>query len=277
MYSYNRYRWGIGGGMTEAVKKLLIANGVIFLLQFITGPRMAWYLGLVPRNVWTKFYIWQFVTYMFLHANLFPHLLFNMYVLWFFGKEVESMWGPRAFYKYYFITGIGAGIIYALVKPFSTIPTIGASGAVYGVLTAFALMFPDRELNLLIFFIFPLRIRAKTLAIAFAVMEFFGGVFASRDGIAHAAHLGGMFIGYLYIKGSWMMFRIPVKRFKQWRAQRRMRVERNEREELEKLRRIVDQILDKANEVGMENLTRDEKILLKKASKIFKKKDISFR
>ena len=113
-------------------------------------------LGLIPRWAWSRFFLWQFVTYMFLHGGLF-HLIINMYALWVFGTEVERMWGPKAFYRYYFITGIGAGIVHTLITPLSTIPTIGASGAVLGVLTAFAMMFPDREITLLLFFILPVE------------------------------------------------------------------------------------------------------------------------
>ncbi len=270
MYTTQRMRWGIGsGGMTEAVKKLLIANGIVFVLQFTVGPQFILAFGLVPRMAWSRFYIWQFVSYMFLHGGLF-HLLINMYVLWMFGSEVERMWGAKAFYRYYFITGIGAGLIHTLLTPFSLVPTIGASGAVLGILTAFAVMFPNRQITLLLFFILPVTMRAKTLALLFAGMSLFSGMMGSADGVAHFAHLGGMLVGYLYMKRGAQLGSLK-ERYQKWRRTHRMRVERHNQEELDRLRKLVDQVLDKANEVGMENLTRDEKILLKRASKILNK------
>jgi len=129
-------------------------------------------------------------------------------------------------------------------------------------------MFPDRQITLLLFFILPVTMRARTLALFFAGMSLFSGVLGSRDGVAHFAHLGGMLVGYLYLKrGSKLDF--LWRPFQEWRRNRRIRLAREKEENLEKLRRAVDRILDKANEVGMENLTREEKMLLKKASKIF--------
>lgn len=268
MYTTQRMRWGIGGGgITEAVKKLLIANGVVFFLQLVAGPQFTNFFALNPQVALSRFYIWQFVTYMFLHGNFF-HILINMYVLWMFGSEVERMWGAKALYRYYFITGIGAGIFHALLAPSSA--TIGASGAVLGILTAFAVMFPNRQITLLLFFILPVTMRAKTLALLFAGMSLFSGMTGSADGIAHFAHLGGMLVGYIYLKrGS--RFDSIKERYYEWRRTHRMRVERQNQEEMDRLRRLVDQVLDKANDVGMENLTRDEKILLKRASKILNK------
>ena len=156
--------------MTRAVKTLLIANGVVYLFQLLVGPRLILTLGLIPRVAWSRFYLWQFFTYMFLHGN-FLHIFLNMYALWIFGIEIERMWGTREFYKYYFITGVGAGVIHTILTPMSTIPTIGASGAVMGILTAYAVMFPHRVITLLLFFILPIRMRARTLALAFAAAD----------------------------------------------------------------------------------------------------------
>ena len=273
MYTTRRMQWGFGGGgITEAVKMLLIAPGIGFILQMMGGGLFNHFLALVPRLAWTRFHIWQFVTYMFLHAN-FLHILLNMYALWVFGCEVERMWGPKAFYKYYFITGIGAGLIqsiFLLFTPYSEVHIIGASGAVLGVLTAFAVMFPDRQITILLFFILPVTMKARTLALVFVGISLFSGMRGSADGVAHFAHLGGMVVGYLYMKRSGKFDDI-LKPLQKWNRQRRMRVVRDKEEDLEKLRKLVDQVLDKANDVGMENLTRDEKLLLKRASKIFKK------
>jgi membrane associated rhomboid family serine protease len=268
---------GIGGGrITNAVKNLIIANGAVFLLQMLMNrfPEFNYIkiFGLVPAQAVTQFNIWQFVTYMFLHANLW-HILINMFVLWMFGCEVERMWGPKAFYKYYFITGIGAGIISILVRYITggdpSIATVGASGAVMGVLAAFAVMFPNRVVTLLLMFVIPVRMKAKTLVLIFAGISLLSGI-GGGDGIAHFAHLGGMAVGYLYMKrGS--LFKNLSQRFGSTDNQRRMRVVRRKQEELDKLRRLLDQVLDKANEVGMENLTKDEKLFLKRASKILNK------
>jgi len=270
MYSRNQMRWNIGGGgMTPAVKTLLIANGIVYLFQMLVGPQIIMVLGLIPRFSWSRLFIWQFITYMFLHGNFF-HILLNMYALWVFGTEVERMWGRREFYKYYFITGIGAGVIHTILTPMSTIPTIGASGAVMGVLTAYAVMFPNREITLLLFFILPVRMRARTLALLFVGMSLLGGISGSADGIAHFAHLGGMLVGYIYMKRG-LNFGWIINKFKEWKNRISSSDDNNKQQEREKLRRIVDQILDKANQVGMENLTRDEKKFLKRASKILKK------
>jgi membrane associated rhomboid family serine protease len=272
MYTYQRMQWGIGGGgLTEAVKKLLIANGIFFVIQIMIGPQLFLILGLIPRLVWSQFFIWQLGTYMFLHGGLL-HIVLNMYALWVFGIEVERMWGAKAFYRYYFITGIGAGIIHTIITPFSMVPTIGASGAVMGVLAAFAIMFPEREITLLLFFILPVRMKARTMALLFAGMSLLSGTVGSPDGIAHFAHLGGMLVGYLYMKQTWR-WSVLSDRFVNWKKQRQMRIEREKEVNLDKLRRMVDQVLDKANEIGIENLSREEKIMLKKASKIFKKEE----
>jgi membrane associated rhomboid family serine protease len=271
MYTTQRFGFGVGAGLTPAVKNLLIANGAVYLLQLIVGPQMTMMLGLVPRLAWSRLHVWQFVTYMFLHGN-FLHILMNMYALWIFGCEVERMWGPKAFYRYYFITGIGAGVFHTLITPMSAVPTIGASGAVLGVLTAFAVMFPRREITLLLFFILPVRMTARTLALVFAGISVFNGVLNSPDGVAHFAHLGGMIVGYLYLRQDWK-FDAARQKLKQWLGRPRMKSSGYRKEDIEKYRRLVDKLLDKANEVGMENLTGDEKRFLKRASKIINKED----
>ncbi|MCD6115443.1 rhomboid family intramembrane serine protease [bacterium] len=270
MYNYRRMDWGLSGGiLTPGVKNLLVANGAVYLISLVFGPKFVYFFGLVPKLALSHFYIWQFATYMFLHGGLL-HLIINMYALWLFGTEVERMWGTKVFYKYYFITGIGAGIIHSLILPNSLIPTIGASGAIMGILTAYAVLFPNRELTLLLFFILPIRIRAKTLALLFAAFSLLSGAMGSRDGIAHFAHLGGMLVGYVYMK-RYSTITLLVDKVKEWKRKRNMHVYADKQEELEKLRRLVDKILDKANEVGMENLTKEEKRFLKHASKILNK------
>lgn len=271
MYTTQRMQFGYGGRMTEGVKRLLIINIAVFVLQWFGGRTLIDLFGLTPRLTWSRFYIWQFFTYMFLHGNLL-HIAFNMYALYVFGTEVERMWGTRIFYRYYFITGVGAGIIHTLVTPLSLIPTIGASGAVMGVLLAFGMLFPNRQITMLLFFILPLTLRAKHLVMLFAGISILFGIAGSPDGVAHFAHLGGMLVGYIYIKGG--LNKVFASAETTWAAVKRryrMHVKQNDQQDLEKLKRIVDTILDKANTVGYENLTRDEKAVLKKASKIFRK------
>lgn len=268
MSYYRRVQWGAGGGgLPDMVKYLLIGNGIVFVLQMFIGPNILYYtLGLVPKLAWSRLYIWQFLTYMFLHGGIL-HLALNMYALYLFGSEIEQMWGPKAFLRYYLITGIGAGLFHTLLTPMSTVPTIGASGAVLGVLTAFAILFPDREITLLLFFILPVTLKARTLAIGYAVISLLSGASGSPDRIAHFAHLGGMIVGYLYLKRGIDIDSIKSK-YNHWKRRRQMRVHREREEELDKLRRLADAVLDKANAVGMKNLTKDERLILKRASRV---------
>src|SRR5205823_6729715 len=133
--------FGIGGGWTPAVKTLVIACVVGFLLQIfdrLSGtPSLADKFGLVPAEVTQKYYLWQLVTYIFLHGGFF-HILFNMFGLYMFGSELERTWGTREFTKFFFLCGIGAAITSVVVCPRSPIPIIGASGAIFGLLLAYA-------------------------------------------------------------------------------------------------------------------------------------------
>lgn len=188
-------------GLSYAVKMLLIANTAMFVAG-IFAPAIPAVLGLHPQQVVTEFAVWQLVTYMFLHADVF-HILFNMLSLWMFGVELEKTWGTRFFTKYYAVTGIGAGLI---TVGLSLLPgmersfyanTIGASGAIYGLLLAYGLYFPNRQLMLLIP---PIPMRARTFVILYALLELVMGVTGTAAGVAHFAHLGGMLGGYLMIR-----------------------------------------------------------------------------
>src|SRR5881296_2153509 len=147
---------GLGGRITPGVKALLIANVAVFVLQVLVGQfgrsgEVETIFGLRPQMVLEDKYLWQLVTYMFLHSTgWLSHLLLNMLMLWMFGTEVERVWGTREFIKYYFICGIGAGLVTCLVFYAST--TIGASGAIFGVMLAYGLLFPNRQI--LFWFIF---------------------------------------------------------------------------------------------------------------------------
>jgi membrane associated rhomboid family serine protease len=263
-YRYRTYSFG-PGGITKAVKYLLLINVGIFFLEFLWRPELIYLFGLTPALV-KKGFIWQPFTYMFLHGGLF-HILFNMFALWMFGCEIERTWGTREFVKYYFITGIGAGLFTFILSFNSNIPTIGASGAIFGILVAFALMFPDR----LIYLYFLIPVKAKYLVAFFAVLEFIASFRHTSDGIGHFAHLGGMVVGYVYIKADFRspsFFRLStyVNRVRDFKHKRRMKAIEKKREREQRLMERVDQVLDKINQVGYDNLTREEKKILEQAS-----------
>jgi membrane associated rhomboid family serine protease len=181
---------------------LIGANVVVFVAQ-VLFPIVTALLGLHPALVVHSFWIWQLATYMFLHGGVF-HIVFNMLALWMFGAELERTWGTRYFLKFYFVTGIGAAVLTVLLSllPFGfarqlqDVNIIGASGAIYGLLLAYAIYFPERPILLIVFWV-PARLCVTILgAIA---------VFASlteAGGVANATHLGGLLVGYLYLKGA---------------------------------------------------------------------------
>jgi membrane associated rhomboid family serine protease len=266
--TYRRVRWDSAGGTGDAVKILILLNVILFLLQLIRGGSITWNLGLVPYLAWSKLRVWQFVTYMFLHGGLL-HILFNMYALWMFGGELERSWGSRDFLKYYFTCGIGAGIFHTLVTPHSLVPTIGASGAVMGVMAAYAMTYPERELQLLLFFILPVRMKAKTLALVIAATSLLLGASGSPDGIAHFAHLGGMAVGYVYIRFAYQKFSLS-RWFGEWNRKRRFRVVHRNQAHEDSVIDSVNTVLDRANHIGFDKLTPKEKSILKKASRSLK-------
>ncbi len=196
-YQGNQYQTSTSFSLfPPAVKHLLIINLLVFLAlltpvigQYVFGLGALWPIG------HANFMPWQFVTYMFLHGGL-AHLFFNLFALWMFGQSIENLWGTRRFVTYYFLTGIGAALIHILVTG-ANVPMVGASGGVYGILLAFAMMFPNRP----IFLIFlPIPIKAKYFVIIFGALELFNGVSSLQTGIAHFAHLGGMVVGFILIK-----------------------------------------------------------------------------
>ncbi len=179
-----------------AVKHLLIVNLLVFFA--LTNPVMGNFL-IKYGALWPigsgMFAPWQLVTYMFLHAG-FGHVLFNLFALWIFGQGIENFWGTKRFTIYYFLTGIGAALLHMWISGTGA-PTVGASGAVFGILLAFGMMFPDRYIILLIP---PIPIKAKYFVAIFGAIELFSGIMRPDSGIAHFAHLGGMVIGFLLIK-----------------------------------------------------------------------------
>ena len=207
------------GPITPAVKWLIIANVAMFLATWIYEPIIL-FLGLTPRIVIEQFWIWQLATYAFLHGGA-VHILFNMLGIWMFGVELERLWGTRQFVKYYAITGVGAGLtvlaVGLVLGPSSEtyrIPTIGASGALYGLLVAFAYYYPDRPL--LMFFLFP--IPAKYFVMIVGAMAFLS---APQSRVSEAAHLGGLVIGYLYLRAGRGGLTAELKyRYLKWKMNR---------------------------------------------------------
>lgn len=191
------------GPLTFAVKWIIILNVAIFVISMFVSSSFAFYFGLIPEQVLERGWLWQLVTYMFLHAGP-MHILFNMLGVWMFGVELERRWGTTFFVKYYAVAGIGGGLTFILVSllPFAaTAPayqtiTIGASGALFGLLLAYAIYWPERPILLLIFFV-----PAKVFVMIYGALALLNTFQPSR-GIADAAHLGGMIFGYLYLKGG---------------------------------------------------------------------------
>jgi len=183
--------------------QLLIGANVVMFVAQVLFPLVTALLGLHPALVLHSFWVWQLATYMFLHGGVF-HIVFNMLALWMFGAELERTWGTRYFLKFYFVTGIGAAVLtvlfsllpFGFARQLQEVNIIGASGAIHGLLLAYAIYFPERPILLIVFWV-PARLCVTILgAIA---------VFASLSeagGVANATHLGGLLVGYLYLKGS---------------------------------------------------------------------------
>lgn len=261
---YDSYEIGVFRAITPVIKYLIIANAVIFVAQIIFSQRLdiylSSYLGLIPKFTYTKLTVWQFFTYLFLHGS-FYHILINMFVLWMFGCELERYWGSREFLFFYFLTGVGAGVFSVVFNFGSTIPVIGASGAVYGVLTAFGMIFPNR----LIYLYFLIPVRAKYFVIIIGVITFLSAFSSSASGIAHFAHLGGMVIGFIYLKKGFR-FEELMEKWRTYRMHRRLKVIRTKQKQEKDLKERMNNILDKINEFGYESLSEEEIRILNKAS-----------
>ena len=204
------------------VKNLLIINGILFFADVVLSRFGVDLNGILGLHFFlaSDFYPFQLLTYMFMHGN-FSHLFFNMFALWMFGNTLENSWGPKRFLIYYILCGIGAGLIQegvqyleyvTTLQQYQTVnigggqvipmeqylnlmTTVGASGAIYGLLLAFGMMYP----NSMIYLYFFVPIKAKWFVIGYAVIELLSGLGASGDNVAHFAHLGGMLIGLIII------------------------------------------------------------------------------
>ncbi|NWF89246.1 MAG: rhomboid family intramembrane serine protease [Ignavibacteriaceae bacterium] len=302
---------GFGGFsfLPPVIKNLLIINVVVFFIQLL-GEKIAASSGLTLSDILTKyfslipvrgyiagtmaneivewsFYPWQLITYQFMHGS-FTHILFNMFALWMFGMEIENHWGSKKFLYFYLLCGVVAGLFHLVLSPIlsgATGPTIGASGAIYGVLAAFAILFPNR----LIFLYFFIPVKAKYFVTFMIVMEFMV-VDSANSGIAHLAHLGGALAGLIFIladknthadiknifKSKYYRTDKPfnpfggvAERFKRNKAdvEEAKFYDINDRREEEVTQEVIDKILDKISQSGYQNLTEKEKKILFEASK----------
>jgi len=310
--SYYRPR-GFGGFSVfpPVIKNLLIINGVVFFFQVIgeninvgDGFRLSdiltKYFALIPLSgvnipsnlgtvfeQWT-FLPWQLITYQFMHGS-FSHILFNLFALWMFGMEIENLWGSKKFLYFYLICGTVAGLFQLLIAPLigmGTGPTIGASGAIFGILIAFGMLFPDRRIYL--YFLIP--VRAKYLIGFLIILNILW--LNDPSNVAYLAHLGGAFAGFLFImfdktidapfKRTIMNFRSGssgssfsnsfsnfTDRFKTKSSNiedaRYYDIDSKEKEEVSQAE--IDRILDKISQSGYQNLSEREKKILFEASK----------
>ncbi|MFO7654159.1 MAG: rhomboid family intramembrane serine protease [Candidatus Krumholzibacteriia bacterium] len=285
-----------GGGVTfgpgltlgPAVKGLLIANFAVFVLQVITrSDALVQTFAFTPRLAFQQFELWRFVTYMFIHDGLW-HVGLNMFVLWMFGTQLEGVWGSRSFVIYYFVGGVGGAVTYGLFslvnEPMALM--LGASGAVYAILLAYGVTFPNAVIML--FLVLP--IKAKYLVVLFALIELLS---MPRGGnIAHWAHLGGMVFGLAFLwffgglgRGRGRSLHDVVRSWRRWRGRARFRVvtPRNSAGPTPRRRGAggrggnggtdgvsgdrIDAILDKISREGLESLTDEEKNILRRASR----------
>lgn len=299
--SRDYYRPSGFGGFSffpPVIKNLLIINVGVFLIQLIFdninfNGIPGWYIlnryfalnpinGIDSAGMPYNFKIWQFLTYQFMHGD-FTHILFNMFMLWMFGMELENIMGSKKFLAYYLLCGFGAGLFQIFLSPIlseSLAPTIGASGAVFGIMIAFAMFFPDRY----IFLYFLIPIKAKYLIAFLVVIEFLS--VNEPTIVAHLAHIGGAVTGFLFIlldrRFDFQFSNLfgYSKRKTHFKFSSRFRkpsfskdIEEAEfydlesKDEEEITQEEIDRILDKISQSGYKNLTEREKRILFEASK----------
>ncbi|HTJ21748.1 MAG TPA: rhomboid family intramembrane serine protease [Gemmatimonadaceae bacterium] len=243
--------------MTPWVRRLIIANIVVFFLEQTTRGGVIQSLALVPAYVYLK--PWTIVTYMFVHAN-FTHILFNMLALYFFGPRVEERIGSTRFITLYTVSGISGALLSTVFAPFSAV--VGASGAVFGVMLAFAMFWPTAQ----IYIMGILPIEARLAVFLMAGLALWSGLHGSRTGVADFAHLGGFVGGWLYLK--WLDMRhgarrfrakvapkIPTDKLTNWKRVDPKSVHEVNRDE-------VNRILDKISASGLASLTPQERQFL---------------
>lgn len=281
----NYYQSGNGflrGMLTPVVRFLLIATGIAFLGQLIIDPLTGGRFTILFGLSWTgikHLLLWQFITYIFLHGGIF-HIFLNMLGLFFFGPDTERAIGSVRFAVLYLACGILGGLGWLLFTANQTVGfCIGASGAVFGILGAFAALFPDRPITILVFFVLPVTMKARSLAIALAVFSLLATI-SQPGNIAYAAHLVGGLAGYFFIllfySGERSFIRPSIRQLVNdllWRWHRRKfkvisgpeNIDEDESEP--PAQDEVNEVLEKLARNGMDNLTRDELDILKRASR----------
>ncbi len=222
---YARHRYvGASSLLPPGVKWLLAVNVAVFVVDYFAialfhrDPFRLF--GLMPREALGSGYVWQLASYMFLHGG-FWHILVNLLTLWMFGVDLERDWGTRRFLEYYFLCGVGAGvcvIVAGVLFGGMNSRTIGASGAIFGILLAFGLLYPDR--TVLFSFLFPMK--AKYFVMIIGAITFMSS-FSGGSGISHIAHLGGMIFGYVYLKARLPRVNLRtglLRRYRDWKLAR---------------------------------------------------------
>lgn len=189
-------RLGPPGPVPPVVARLVALNVAVYVVQLFTGDWLTREFGLIPALV-ERGEVWRVFTYQFLHGGT-GHLLLNMFGLWMFGAELEQRWGSAFFLRYYMVCALGGGALFTLFSLGTWMASVGASGAVYGILMAYAMCFPNRRVHL--YFVLPIPVRY--LIGALIVLELLQAIESTGTGIAHAAHLGGMAFGYAYLRSK---------------------------------------------------------------------------
>lgn len=251
----------------SVVGVLILVNVIAFLLQNLfsgtsTGDVLTLYLALEPSSLLsTTFFLHlhQLLTYQFLHGGLW-HIALNMIILWFFGRELEPRLGSGRFLFLYLVGGVVGGIVFIIWGAFSDrlVPVVGASGAIYGIVVFYAMLWPHKRVNV---FLFPFMIPMKVMhmAMIFVGISLFSGFFAQDSGVAHFCHLGGALFGYLFYRYE-QRVRVMIDQAKEWKKQRDESVEQDRQEE-------VDRLLAKIHEEGISSLTPKERAFLNETSR----------
>lgn len=244
-------------GMTRAVRFLIISTVGMYLLQmFFNGITRGGFTRLFGLSIpgLKSGYLWQLITYLFVHGSP-AHIFLNMLGLYFMGPETERAIGSRHFLILYFLSGILGGIGWLFISDAPWAVCIGASGAIFGVIGAFAALFPQRPITLLVLFVLPVTMKAWMLAVSLAVVELVFLLSSPQQGIAYAAHLAGGVAGYVYALALFRGFGGVARAWKNWRRE-------------EPLSQVeLDRILDKIAREGIHSLTRQERKVLEEASR----------
>ena len=274
-----------GFRITPGIKKILIANIVVFALQQVISQQiMIGYFSLYWDGLVNHYFVWTPISYMFLHGG-FGHIFFNMFALWIFGTELESSYGTDRFYILYFLGGLIGGLGHLVITALAgaSIPTIGASAGVMAIVVAYGFTFPDR----IIYLNFFIPVKAIWLAVGYVVLDLIGAFSGAGSGIAHLAHLGGALVGFIFTRsrtkfgGILSAFQNIPKVIKVEKVNKPNKPKKQKQgftiregssddEKAAFYQKKVDEILDKINEVGYLNLSDEDRDLLDRGSKFLR-------